>query len=126
MDYWIPKLTGEGEQWYITLIDRKELDRVEKISFSKQPDTFIRVRFYFEKLDESNEQMSKGTTEQHKNTALQQTNNGAKKQFTAMHGLGNSLNAPQLSPSLPRSGFTAVDWGGIIGNGSCGVGETVQ
>jgi len=103
MDYWIPKLTGEGEQWYITLIDRKELDRVEKISFSKQPDTFIRVRFYFEKLDSPNSKSPILSSKQMLNSNYQ------------------ILNSPSI-----RSGFTAVDWGGIIGNGSCGVGETVQ
>jgi len=103
MDYWIPKLTGEGEQWYITLIDRKELDRVEKISFSKQPDTFIRVRFYFEKLDSPNSKSPILSSKQMLNSNYQ------------------ILNSPSI-----RSGFTAVDWGGIIGNGSCGIQEYVH
>lgn len=94
LEYWIPKLQ-EGEKWYITLIDRNELDRVEPIEFSQNPDTFIRVRFYFENLDK------------------------------------NSLFSPITNYQLPtspvkRGGFTAVDWGGIIGNGSCGVGEVVK
>jgi hypothetical protein len=92
-DYWVPKL-AEGNKWFITLVNREELDRVEPITFSIKPDTFIRVRFYFEKLDDNN------------------INNF-------------SLNTKYEIPNTnyKRSGFTAVDWGGIIANGSCGVGE---
>lgn len=96
LDYWIPKLQ-EGENWYITLIDRKELDRVEPIEFSKQPDNFIRIRFYFEKLDEKNNS-----------------------KFSLF------LLTPNAYNLTPRTGFTAVDWGGILGNGSCGIDEKSQ
>lgn len=92
LEYWIPKLQ-DGEKWFITLIDRTELDRVEPIEFSKEPDNFIRVRFYFEKLDGEN-------TNKFLNVA-----------------------SYQLATPSPRSGFTAVDWGGMIGNGSCGIEE---
>ncbi len=96
LEYWIPKLQ-EGDTWFITLVNRAELDRVEPIAFSKEPDNFIRVRFYFEKLDEKN------------------TNN-----FSPI----TQYEIPDTKPE--RTGFTVVDWGGIIGNGSCGVGEVSE
>ncbi|MBI4129754.1 hypothetical protein HY468_00390 [Candidatus Roizmanbacteria bacterium] len=96
-DYWLPKLTTEGTKWYITLIERDELDRVEPIQFSTQPDTFIRVRFYFEKLDNQ----------------------------SPIHQVTLSPIHP-FTQSPVRSGFTVVDWGGIMGNGSCGVGEVSE
>lgn|GEM_PF-1698936 len=86
LDYWLVKLSS-GEKWFIGLIDRAELDRVEPIEFSVPPDNFIRVRFYFEEIGQSSP----------------------------------PPQAPQL-PQLPhRSGFTAIDWGGILANGSCGL-----
>lgn len=97
ISYWLPKLTS-GEKWFITLIPREELDKVEAIKFSETPATFIRVRFYFEDL--------------------------------TLSGFGKNLSAevnlqpPVLPPTVSRSGFTAVDWGGILSNGSCGLTET--
>lgn len=102
--YWLPKLES-GEKWYITLIDPSEIDRVEHLDISPKPDNVIRVRFYFE------------------NITNQGTNN-----------ITRSFNSPLFSQitnyklpiTKPRSGFTVVDWGGIIGNGSCGLEETSQ
>lgn len=98
MEYWIPKLT-EGNNWYITLINESELNRVEKLTVSPKPDTMIRVRFYFENLDEKED----------------------------AHHLINlkTLKSPLLT-SRKRNGFTLVDWGGIVGNGSCGIEEVSQ
>lgn len=96
LDYWIPKLQ-EGNTWFITLIDRKELDRVEPIEFSTNPDNFIRVRFYFEKLDDMN---------------INEFSSIAKYEIP--------------NTKYDRQGFTAVDWGGMIGNGSCGIDEKSQ
>lgn len=48
-EYWVRKLT-EAPYYFVGLIDRDELDRVETIGFSQKPDSFIRVRFVFEKL----------------------------------------------------------------------------
>ena len=98
LDYWIPQLTSEGTTWYITLIPEEEVDRVEKLTISPQPDTTIRVRFYFEKLDEKAK------------------NNSTIQQF---------ITPPRISKK-PRTGFTLVDWGGIMGNGSCGESETIR
>ena len=94
IDYWLPKLQSEGNSWYITLIPEKEVDRVEKLTISPEPNTMIRVRFYFEK------------------TTIQPSNN-------------STLTPPVISKK-PRTGFTLVDWGGIMGNGSCGIDETVM
>jgi hypothetical protein len=92
LDYWLPKLQTEGNRWYITLIDQEEVNRVEPVAFSIQPDNFLRVRFYFENID-------------HKPFQI------------------NPLPYTLNSEPSPRSGFTVIDWGGIMGNGSCGVEE---
>lgn len=85
-----PQRRDSSQQLFIGLIDREELDRVEPIEFSPQPDTFIRVRFYFEMLTRS---------------------------------LGYTPKPADLPKEVIRDGFTAVDWGGILENGSCGAGE---
>ena len=91
LEYWLPKLSSDSSTWFITLIDRDELDQVEPIEFSPKPDAFIRIRFYFEKLDETNTS-----------------------KFSWL-----SPNSMPVPPSVARTGFTAVDWGGILKNGSC-------
>ncbi len=95
-DYWLDKLNNyaKGERLFIGLMERKELDKVESIDINPKPDQFIRVRFYFEKL------------------------NPLKNYLT--------VETPQISQISPRSGFTAVDWGGLIEGGSCGVSEVSQ
>lgn len=92
LDYWLPKLTSEGNRWFITLIDEDEVNRVEPVSFSVQPDNFLRIRFYFENIDQK-----------------------IISPITAYH-------IPNIQ--YERSGFTVIDWGGILGNGSCGLEET--
>lgn len=99
-DYWISKLQNEGENWFITLIDRNELDRVEPVSISPAPDNFIRVRFYFEKIDE--DQMGKSNFEN--------------------WDLFRTFEHSNIR-TFHRDGFTAVDWGGILANGTCGMEE---
>lgn len=50
-DYWLTKL-NDKPYYFVGLIDRNQLDNLEKIDFSQQPDTFIRVRMFFEGLNE--------------------------------------------------------------------------
>lgn len=58
-EYWEPKLEdegrrtedGNGEWWFVGLVEGEELERVEKVEIEPEPDTFIRVRFIFEKLN---------------------------------------------------------------------------
>jgi hypothetical protein len=99
LSYWIPKLTDEKATYYITLIDRAELDRVEPIEISEKPDSFIRIRFYFEKLNDAELVSSFALPITDYRLPITQQN---------------------------RSGFVVVDWGGILANGSCGVNEIVQ
>lgn len=97
--YWIPKLTKDlvlSGYYFVGLVEREELDRIEEIQFSQDPDNFIRLRFVFEALPGPQ--------------SVQ---------------LEDSLPTPVLPELSLRSGFTAVDWGGIIINGSCEDG-TVQ
>ncbi|PIP61458.1 hypothetical protein COW99_04110 [Candidatus Roizmanbacteria bacterium CG22_combo_CG10-13_8_21_14_all_38_20] len=89
MSYWVPKLLfhslpTDSPYYYIGLLDREQLDKVEEIQFSQEPDNFIRLRFVFEALNVS-----------------------------------QPAQAPILTGNLKRSGFTAVDWGGILLNGTC-------
>ena len=87
--YWVPKLLfhslpTDSPYYYIGLLDREQLDKVEEIQFSQEPDNFIRLRFVFEALFGP--------------------------QF---------VQPPSLSEIPARTGFTAVDWGGILLNGTC-------
>ncbi|MBM3283023.1 hypothetical protein FJY90_02105 [Candidatus Gottesmanbacteria bacterium] len=145
LDYWVPKLeeyldpipphresalptpgvsSGLNKTFlFVGLIDREELDRIEPIEFSTTPDTFIRVRFYFEKIDEGNSKFEYLNSKQILNSKLQ---------FSKQFGIWNLRNWDLFRISdlgfsaSQRDGFTAVDWGGIIANGSCGVGEKSQ
>jgi len=47
--YWIPVL-GKAPYYFVGLIPQEEIERIEPISFSQKPDTFIRVRLFFEPL----------------------------------------------------------------------------
>ena len=49
-DYWLKKLIDKP-YYFVGLIERNVLDKLEKIEFSQKPDQFIRVRFYFAGLD---------------------------------------------------------------------------
>ena len=48
--YWLSVLNG-SPYYFIGVIDRQELERIEPIEFSQKPDTFIRVRLFFEPLE---------------------------------------------------------------------------
>ncbi|MBI4136511.1 hypothetical protein HY469_00455 [Candidatus Roizmanbacteria bacterium] len=94
LDYWLPKLQIEGTRWFITLIDEDEVNRVEPVSFSVQPEYFHRIRFYFENID---------------------------------HKIASPITTYELpDTNYERNGFTVIDWGGIMGNGSCGLDEVSQ
>jgi len=88
-DYWVSKLLfhslpTNSPYYYVGLLDREQLDKIEEIQFSQNPDNFIRLRFVFEALP------------------------------------GPQSVQPPTLPTLPdRTGFTAVDWGGILLNGNC-------
>ncbi len=49
-DYWVQKLTDKP-YYFITLLDPTIINEKEKLVFSQNPDTLIRVRFEFEGLD---------------------------------------------------------------------------
>ena len=50
-EYWVGAL-NQAPYYFVGLIDREEIERIEPIEFSEQPDTFIRVRLFFEPLEE--------------------------------------------------------------------------
>ena len=49
-EYWV-KALNDAPYYFVGLIDRDELERIEPIEFSQDPDTFIRVRLFFEPLE---------------------------------------------------------------------------
>lgn len=94
--YWLPILLPE-EKWFIGLISQDELNKIEPLEFSVNPDSLIRVRFYFEKIDGTNIASIINT-----------------------YRITNWLDRVKLFINKPlRTGFTVVDWGGIVKNGSC-------
>lgn len=50
-EYWLGRLTA-SPYFFVGLLSREEIERIEPVDFSAKPDTFIRVRFYFKDLDE--------------------------------------------------------------------------
>ncbi len=102
ISYWVPKLndylsTYDGEIYprlFVGLLPLDQLNQLERIEFSAKPDEFLRVRFYFEKIE-------------------------------GLNHIG--VSPPDLSDyQIERTGFTAVDWGGILENGTCGKVEKSQ
>ncbi len=102
LNFWLDRLSL-GKRWFIGLIDQDELNRIEPIEFSLQPDNFIRVRFYFEEIP------SEQSMTNYQGLVLQWNLDN--------YNLLNILNSFSSSPA--RSGFTVVDWGGIIKGGNC-------
>jgi len=49
-DYWLGELI-DSPYFFASLLSQKEIEKIEPVEFSKQPDIFIRVRFYFKDLD---------------------------------------------------------------------------
>ena len=50
-EYWL-KTLNKAPCYFVGLVDQKEIERIEPIEFSQNPDTFIRVRLFFEPLEE--------------------------------------------------------------------------
>ncbi len=85
LDYWVPKLEAVNSPYILfSIIDPIEKDRIDHVSISPKPDTWIEFLAYFKPL-------------------------AAPTQITP-------LSLPSSIPT--RSGFTAVEWGGTIDNGS--------
>jgi len=111
LKYWLPKLQGD-KKWLIGLLPKEEIDRVEKIEFSSNPDSFLRVRFYFRPYEAVNETIVSGKIIYSKGMNLEY--------FLNNLGIWSFRQKPQ------RSGFTVVDWGGILAGGDCGISEIAQ
>lgn len=98
--YWLPTLKtylGSSTRLFVGLLPYQELNRVEPIVFSQEPETLIRIRFYFEKLN---------STKSYLNIV--------------------SPDLSEVVPATSRKGFTVIDWGGIIAGGSCGLVEKAK
>jgi hypothetical protein len=47
--YWLGRLTG-SPYYLVSLLPQEEIERIEPLEFSVNPETFIRIRFYFKDL----------------------------------------------------------------------------
>lgn len=77
-DYW-KKALPKSPYYFIGIMDRQSIDRIEPLAITPNPDTIIRVRFYFKPLD-----------------------------------LPIAVNAPVLEFPSKRTGFSVVEWGGMV------------
>jgi hypothetical protein len=50
-EYWLGRLTG-SPYFFAGLLSEEEIERIDPVVFSVEPETFIRVRFYFKDLEE--------------------------------------------------------------------------
>lgn len=76
-NYWLSGLK-DSPYFQISLLSPKEIEAIEPIKFSQNPETFIRVRFYFKGLK-----------------------------------VPIKIDPPKIANPPKRSGFTAVEWGGL-------------
>lgn len=76
--YWANKLPA-ANYYFVGLINREEIDRLEPLEISPTPDRLLRLRYYFSALKDK-----------------------------------TTVESPELTPFV-RSGFTAVEWGGYVG-----------
>ncbi len=52
VDFWVPKLSKlNSDYMLISLVDRKEKDKTDKVNINPKPDTMIDFNFYFKPLD---------------------------------------------------------------------------
>jgi len=81
LDWWIPRLQSiKTDRIFVSVLDRDEKERVDKVSISPKPDTMIEFIAYFAPLAD------------------------------------NETVTSLILPEAPkRTGFTAVEWGGVIG-----------
>lgn len=50
-EYWLGRLNSPEDYYQISILPREEIDRVEPMELKPAPDTLIRVRLFFKKLD---------------------------------------------------------------------------
>lgn len=81
LDWWIPRLERiNSEKLFVSILEKDEKERLDKVFISPKPDTFIEFIAYFAPLSE------------------------------------NEMVEPLVLPPTPeRKGFTAIEWGGVIG-----------
>lgn len=81
IDYWQSTLPN-SPYYFVGIVNRTDIDRLEPLTIIPQPDSLIRLRFYFKPLASP-----------------------------------MSVPTPVLPSIGARSGFAAVEWGGIVDNG---------
>ncbi len=81
LEWWIPRLQAiKTDRLFVSILERNEKERIDKVNISPKPDTMIEFIVYFAPLAD-----------------------------------GETV-APLILPRTPkRIGFTAIEWGGVIG-----------
>lgn len=76
-DYW-EKYLPKSNYYFVGLMDDRSIEKIEPLTVNPKPDSIIRIRFYFEALDEK-----------------------------------ISVKEPSIITPV-RSGYTLVEWGGLV------------
>ncbi|MBI2028794.1 hypothetical protein HYT02_00030 [Candidatus Gottesmanbacteria bacterium] len=50
-EYWLSRLNDENAYYFVSVLPREEIDRVEPMKVEPDPDTLIRTRLFFKKVD---------------------------------------------------------------------------
>lgn len=50
-EYWLSRLYDQNSYYFVSVIPLEEIDRVEPMKIDPEPDTLIRVRLFFKKVD---------------------------------------------------------------------------
>lgn len=79
-EYWEKALTS-APYYFVGVMDNSAIELIEPLEINPKPDSILRVRLYFQALDES-----------------------------------FKVNKPKLSSVPERSGFSVVEWGGMVKN----------
>jgi hypothetical protein len=81
LDWWVPRLENiNSEKLFVSILENDEKKRLDQVTISPKPDTFIDFIVYFAPLSQ------------------------------------NETVTPLVLPEAPkRVGFTAIEWGGVIG-----------
>jgi len=81
LEWWLPRLEAfESPYWFVSILEKDEKRRIDEVTISPKPDTFIEFIAYFKPLENAEE-----------------------------------VEKLILPPTPQRKGFTAVEWGGVIG-----------
>ena len=83
-EYWL-KALSPADYYFIGLLSNENVNQIEPLTITPNPNSLLRVRFYYEALS---------------------TEEAAKRKATTLE--------PELNTPFERSGFSVVEWGGMV------------